>query len=177
MKESCSSICERGAPFVEKMAGSGVGLMYLVLSYFRFFLHSNPSQFHGSSASAFQLTTFIDRLMYFGYKGLVRIVNLWILTVETDARAMIINSVALEYVLDLDGIAKRLFIRVFPPAVEKMISLAKAKKLPRFFVPWHCCTAWCTQQRFLNTLRTILLIVLFCVTILVPICKPNLAAR
>ena len=176
-EESCSSMCERGAPFVEKMAGAGVGMMYLVLSYFRFFHHSNPSQFHGSSASAFQLTTFIDRLMCFGYKELVRIVNLGILTVETDARAMIINSVALEYVLDLDGIAKRLFIRVFPPNTKEMLSLAKAKKLPRFLVPWHCCTAWCTQHRFWNTLRTILLIVLFCMTILVPFCKPNLAAR
>ena len=68
----------------------------------------------------------VDRAMHLFYKELMHVAYLFILTTESDARSMIINSGALEFWLNFDLAMKLIFTQVFPPNMRKMLGYMEA---------------------------------------------------
>ena len=122
-------LCTGDAPVEEKMAAIAIGIMYFVLSYLRFLSHGDPSDVYRSSKRTVQWAMFWDRTVSLILKELITISYFWILSAESDARSMIINSGALYLWLNLDSTAKAMFLYAFPPNATKMRESTKSTQV------------------------------------------------
>ena len=151
-------------PGMERAAGLLIGLIYAALSYLRLVSHGNPSGFYRLRTTGARRVISMERFMYLFYKEFLQISYLWILSAETDARSMIINSGALEFWLNFDSTAKKIYIFVFPLDAEEMLRSTRADpELPTN-------TAW---QSTVRNIRKVLPCVTLGMAFFLPICKPD----
>ena len=108
------------------------------------------------------------------YESLVYLLNLWIVFTETDGFTIILNALALEFILKLDDEIKLIYMDVFPPDVRVLNAYRKENYDPgreltertrNFLFSVHISLSMCVL------FQSILLI--FFGLFYTPICKPG----
>lgn len=62
-----------------------------------------------------QLYVECDRFMNIVYESVVYLLNMWIVFITPEALDMVLNSLAMEFILQLDDEVKTIYIKIFPP--------------------------------------------------------------
>lgn len=71
------------------------------------------------SRGAIRLYISMDRCMNLVYESLVYLLNLWIVFVTHEPLDMVLNALALEFILQLDNEIKPMYLKAFPPNIAK----------------------------------------------------------
>lgn len=173
-RESDKSWCEGNAPWGERVAGALIGAIFNGLAFFRFSCYGSPSDFFKSSTDGARKAITIDLFMALVYREFIHVASyLWILFAEADARAMIINSGALEFWVFLDINAKELYLTAFPRRNLKI--LRKSIMRTQAGVPAEA-GSWLWPFKVGSWLWPLGIVVLgftLAMAIYLPLCKPD----
>ena len=95
----------------------GIGLVYFVRS---FFLWDNLTSRIGlrKMNRVDNIPAIIDTIQEFLFSLMVYGANLWIIFVEDDMQNMILNSLAMEFLMELDNEFEELYFKYLPGAAE-----------------------------------------------------------
>lgn len=109
------SFCPNSAGGIPRAVAFALGCIYQVRIIL--LLGSKPSQTaepeKDKRTLRLQLSLHFDSFMNFIYELCVYFINLWIVFVTSDPLNMVLNALALEFVLQLDDIAKEKYIAIF----------------------------------------------------------------
>jgi hypothetical protein len=107
--------CPSSADGISRAVAFALGCIYQVR--IMLLLGSKPSESaeakEGKATLRLQLSLLFDSFMNFIYELCVYFINLWIVFVTSDPLNMVLNALALEFVLQLDDVAKERYIAIF----------------------------------------------------------------
>ena len=107
--------CPNSAGGISRAVAFALGCIYQVR--IMLLLGSKPSESaeakEGKATLRLQLSLLFDSFMNFFYELCVYFINLWIVFITSDPLNMVLNALALKFVLQLDDVAKERYIAVF----------------------------------------------------------------
>tara|TARA_B110000977_G_C11082722_1_gene493455 strand:- start:1430 stop:2422 length:993 start_codon:yes stop_codon:yes gene_type:complete len=111
------NLCPNNSPIELKLMMFGIGLIYFVRS---FFIWDNLTSVIGLNKSnrADHITAILDTLQEFLFSFIVYIANLWIIFVEKDLQNMILNSLAMEFLMRLDNEFEEMYFEYLPGSAQ-----------------------------------------------------------
>ena len=109
--------CSNTDTIENKLMICGISLIYFARS---FFLWDSLTNSIGLSKMnrANSFTSIIDTFQEFAFNLFVYGANIWVVFIETDIRDMILNSLAMEFLMVLDNEFEELYFRYVPGAAE-----------------------------------------------------------
>ena len=180
IKNFDGKICPNKSSLENKMIMSGIGIIYFVRS---FFIWDNLTSRIGliKMNRLDTITAILDTFQEFLFNIIVYSANLWIIFAEDDIQNMLLNSLAMEFLMKLDNEFEELYFEYLPGSAEDIydniyVDYDKNKKLIKKRKKKSCCFNLITGLLFLPyklLVITIFLFPLICfsVTIIGPICK------
>ena len=173
-------ICPNKSNMESKLIMAGIGIIYFVRS---FFIWDNLTSRIGliKMNRLDTITAILDTFQEFLFNILVYGANLWIIFVEKDIQNMLLNSLAMEFLMTLDNEFEELYFEYLPGSAEDIydniyVTYDKNKKLIKKKKKKSCCFNLITAVLFIPYKLLIITIFLFpmiCLfmTIAGPICK------
>ena len=113
----------------------------------------------------------MDRFMNRTYESLVYFLNLWIVFTETDGFTIILNALALEFILELDDEVKSIYMHTFPPDRRVLNAYRRVNKC-RHFTARTCCLLDYVNYST-GCVLYVWIVLLFFGLFYLPICKPG----
>ena len=109
--------CGNNANFENKLMICGISIIYFARSFFLWdSLTNSIGLTKMNRANSF--TSIIDTFQEFAFNLFVYGANIWVVFIETDIRNMILNSLAMEFLMILDNEFEELYFRYVPGAAE-----------------------------------------------------------
>ena len=162
------------------MIMSGIGIIYFVRS---FFIWDNLTSRIGliKMNRLDSITAILDTFQEFLFNIIVYSANLWIIFVEDDIQNMLLNSLAMEFLMTLDNEFEELYFEYLPGSAEDIyeniyVTYDKNKKIIKKKRKKSCFFNLITGLLFLPfklLIITIFLFPLICFFVIIvgPICK------
>ena len=125
--------CSSGATFENKLMICGISVIYFARSFFLWdSLTNGISLVKMNRVNSF--TAIIDTFQEFAYNLFVYGANIWVVFIEDDIRDMILNSLAMEFLMILDNEFEELYFRYVPGAAEDIydnifVTIEKIRKI------------------------------------------------
>lgn len=111
------NICSNEDTTENKMMMFGIAIVYFVRSFFIWDNLTTRISFYKSNR-ADNLCAILDTFQEFMFTLVVYVANLWIIFVETDLQNMILNSLAMEFLMQLDNEFEDMYFQNLPGAAE-----------------------------------------------------------
>ncbi len=174
------NFCPNTSSLENKLIMSGIGIIYFVRS---FFIWDNLTSRIGliKMNRLNSITAVLDTFQEFLFNILVYGANLWIIFSEKDIQNMLLNSLAMEFLMKLDNEFEELYFEYLPGAAEDIydniyVTYEKNKKLIKKKKKKSCCFNFVTNSLFIPYKLLIITIFLFPIICLFmsiagPICK------
>jgi len=109
--------CSNTANFENKLMICGISIIYFARSFFLWDSLTNSIGL-AKMNRANSFTSIIDTFQEFAFNLFVYGANIWVVFIETDIRNMILNSLAMEFLMILDNEFEELYFRNVPGAAE-----------------------------------------------------------
>ena len=106
-------ICSNNASFENKIMISGISIVYFARSFFIWDNITNSLSLKKMNRVN-SITSIIDTFQEFSFSLLVYGANMWVVFVETDIQNMILNSLAMEFLMVLDNEFEELYFQYLP---------------------------------------------------------------
>lgn len=107
------NFCPNIAPFEQKIIMSGVAILYFIKSFFIWDNFTNRTKLQKMNPAS-SYSGIIDTYQEFGFNLLVYIANLWIIFQGVNTLEMILNSVAMEFLMNLDNEFEEMYFKFLP---------------------------------------------------------------
>ncbi len=173
-------ICPNKSSFESKFMMFGIGLIYFVKS---FFVWDNLTSRIGLKKMhrVDSISVILDTFQEFSFNIIIYAANLWIIFVEEDIQNMILNSLAMEFLMILDNEFEEIYFKNLPGAAEdiydtKYVTFKTNRKLVKKKIKKDFCFRWVYKLLFIP--YKLLILTIFCfpaiclfLTIAGPICK------
>ena len=174
------NLCPNTSTIENKLIMSGIGIIYFVRS---FFIWDNLTSRIGliKMNRLDTITAILDTFQEFLFNIIVYAANLWIIFVESDIQNMILNSLAMEFLMKLDNEFVELYFEYLPGSAEdiydniyvtyeKNQKLIKKKKKKSKCFNFTTCILFIPYKLLIITIFIFPFICLF-MSIAGPICK------
>ena len=117
IKNFDGNFCPNSSPIENKLMMFGIGLIYFIKS---FFIWDNLTNRIGLKKMhrIDSISVILDSFQEFLFNILVFGANLWIIFIEKDIQNMILNSLAMEFLMKLDNEFEELYFKNLPGAAE-----------------------------------------------------------
>ena len=166
-------ICPNKSNMESKLIMAGIGIIYFVRS---FFIWDNLTSRIGliKMNRLDTITAILDTFQEFLFNILVYGANLWIIFVEKDIQNMLLNSLAMEFLMTLDNEFEELYFEYLPGSAEDIydniyVTYDKNKKLIKKKKKKSCCFNLITAVLFIPYKLLIITIFLFSFNLLIDI--------
>lgn len=180
IKNFDGEICPNKSSFENKMIMAGIGIIYFVRS---FFIWDNLTSRIGliKMNRLDNVTAILDTFQEFLFNIIVYSANLWIIFAEDDIQNMILNSLAMEFLMKLDNEFEELYFKNLPGAAEDIFDtmyvsfefnrkLVKKKYKTNKFFKCVSCLLYLPYKLLLISIFCFPVICIF-ITIFGPLCK------
>lgn len=107
------NICPNIAPFEQKIIMSAVAILYFIKSFFIWDNFTNRTKLQKMNPAS-SYSGIIDTYQEFGFNLLVYIANLWIIFQGENTLEMVLNSVAMEFLMNLDNEFEEMYFKFLP---------------------------------------------------------------
>jgi hypothetical protein len=111
------NICENADPIENKIMISGISIVYFARSFFIWDNITNSLSLKKMNRVN-SVTAIIDTFQEFSFSLLVYGANIWVVFVEADIQNMILNSLAMEFLMVLDNEFEELYFQYLPGAAD-----------------------------------------------------------
>jgi len=174
------NICPNKSVFEHKLMICGISLIYFVRS---FFIWDNMTERIGLKKMnrADNVCAILDTFHEFSLTILVYSANIWIVFVDGDVQNMILNSLAMEFLMMMDNEFEELYFQYMPGAADDIydnifVTYHKNKELIKKREKENCRFKYCTYLFYIPyklLVLTTFLFPLFCLFMVFvgPICK------
>ena len=110
-------ICENKSKFENKLMIAGISIIYFVRSFFMWDNITNSLSLKKMNRVD-SVASILDTLQEFSFTILVYGANIWVVFVEDDIKDMILNSLAMEFLMMLDNEFEELYFQYLPGSAE-----------------------------------------------------------
>jgi len=117
IKNYNSTICSNEGTFENKMMISGICLIYFVRSFFLWDNITNTLSLKKMN-KVDNITAILDTFQEFSFTILVYGANIWVVFIEDDIQNMILNSLAMEFLMVLDNEFEELYFQYMPGTAD-----------------------------------------------------------
>lgn len=180
IKRFNGDLCPNNDTIENKMMMFGIAIVYFVRSFFIWDnLTSRISLYKTNKAD--NLCAILDTFQEFMFTLVVYIANLWIIFVEYDLQNMILNSLAMEFLMQLDNEFEAMYFEHLPGSAEDIydtiyVTYQENKELIKQRQDKSICfkfTSICLFIPYKILIVAIFLFPLFCLFVMIggPICK------
>tara|TARA_B100000519_G_scaffold158916_1_gene140602 strand:+ start:3248 stop:4177 length:930 start_codon:yes stop_codon:yes gene_type:complete len=107
------NICPGEGSILEKLMMLGVSMIYFVKSFF-FWDNLTDRTRLNKMQPAIDIWVMLDTFQEFGFGLLVYGANLWVIFVENDIKDMVLNSLAFEFIMNLDNEFEEMYFSYLP---------------------------------------------------------------
>ena len=107
------SICPNEAPMDQKVMMCGISILYFVRSFFIWDSFTNRTKLRKMNPGG-SISVIFDTYQEFGFNLIVYLANLWIVFVDPDLLNMIMNSLAMEFLMNLDNEFEEIYFKFLP---------------------------------------------------------------
>ena len=173
-------ICPNKDTIENKMMMFGIAIVYFVKSFFIWDNLTNRISFYKSNRVD-NLCAILDTFQEFMFTLVVYIANLWIIFVESDLQNMILNSVAMEFLMQLDNEFEEIYFEYLPGSAEDIydsiyVTYQENKELIKERRDKSSCfkyTSICLFIPYKILIIALFIFPLFCLFVMIvgPICK------
>ena len=111
------TLCENTAKIENKMMISGICLIYFVRSFFLWDNITNSLSLKKMNKIN-SITAILDTFQEFSFTLIVYIANIWVVFIEKDIQNMILNSLAMEFLMMLDNEFEELYFQYMPGSAD-----------------------------------------------------------
>jgi len=111
------TICSNEDSVENKMMISGISLIYFTRSFFIWDNITNTLSLKKMNRVS-SISAILDTFQEFSFSLLVYSANIWVVFVEKDIQNMILNSLAMEFLMTLDNEFKELYFKYLPGTAE-----------------------------------------------------------
>jgi|TARA_B110001452_G_scaffold255490_1_gene247992 hypothetical protein len=111
------AICDNSSPFENKLMISGISLIYFARSFFIWDNITNSLSLKKMNRVN-SIASILDTFQEFSFSLLVYGANIWVVFVEKDIQNMILNSLAMEFLMVLDNEFEELYFKFLPGAAD-----------------------------------------------------------
>lgn len=164
-----SGICPMSAPFEEKLMMSAVSLFYFIKSFFLYDGIIDRTKRRKMMPTDGYIVI-LDTFQEFGFNLLVYMTNLWVIFADQDFLNMFFNTLAMEFLMEMDneferayfsylpGVATDIYDHMFVTYRENHILVAQKKHTSWKF---RCCRR-CTWLPFKILVLMFMMLPIFC---------------
>jgi ABC-type glycerol-3-phosphate transport system permease component len=156
-----------------KILGFSIGLIYVSKLTFLFFNRISEINERGvmklTGGGPIRAYVSMDRAMTLLFESLVYLLNLWVVYVTPKPLDMVLNALALEFVLRLDNDLKEIYLKAFPPNIEAYTAAWQGKPRGNESV-WN---SWIIFDLVVVFLTFLCLVVAYVGTFYMLVCKPD----
>lgn len=173
-------LCPNADTIENKMMMFGIAIVYFVRSFFIWDNLTTRISFYKSNR-ADNLCAILDTFQEFMFTLMVYIANLWIIFVEDDLQNMILNSLAMEFLMQLDNEFEEMYFENLPGAAEDIydtiyVTYNENKELIKTRQEKSCCfrcTSRCLFLPYKILVIALFIFPLFCLFVMIagPMCK------
>ena len=110
-------ICNNSSSIENKMMISGISIIYFVRSFFLWDNITNSISLRKMN-KVNSFTSIIDTFQEFSFTLVVYGANIWVVFIEDDIQNMILNSLAMEFLMILDNEFEELYFQYMPGSAE-----------------------------------------------------------
>ena len=110
-------ICNNSSSIENKMMISGISIIYFVRSFFLWDNITNSISLRKMN-KVNSFTSIIDTFQEFSFTLVVYGANIWVVFIENDIQNMILNSLAMEFLMILDNEFEELYFQYMPGSAE-----------------------------------------------------------
>ena len=107
------NICPGDAPVEQKVMMAGISIIYFVRSFFIWDSFTNRTRLQKMNPGG-SISVIFDTYQEFGFNLIVYCANLWIVFVDNDILNMILNSLAMEFLMNLDNEFEEMYFKFLP---------------------------------------------------------------
>jgi hypothetical protein len=112
-----STICANEDTIENKMMISGISLIYFTRSFFMWDNITNTLSLKKMNRVS-SISAILDTFQEFSFSLLVYTANIWVVFIEKDIQNMILNSLAMEFLMTLDNEFKELYFKFLPGTAD-----------------------------------------------------------
>ena len=105
--------CPNKAPLPQKFIMSGVALMYFTRSFFLWDNMIDRTRLH-KMVPVIDVWVILDTFMEFAFAIAVTVANMWLVFIEDDVTDMLLNSMAMEFLMQMDNEYEALYFEFLP---------------------------------------------------------------
>lgn len=106
-------VCPQRAPLAEKLTMAGISIMYFTRSFFLWDNMVDRSRLY-KMVPVIDIWVILDTFMEFSYALMVNIANLWLVFIDTSVSNMLMNSLAMEFLMQMDNEYEELYFEFLP---------------------------------------------------------------
>ena len=110
-------LCSNDSTFENKLMISGISLIYFSRSFFMWDNITNTLSLKKMNRVN-SVSSILDTFQEFSFSLLVYSANIWVVFVEKDIQNMILNSLAMEFLMTLDNEFKELYFKYLPGTAD-----------------------------------------------------------
>ena len=107
------TICPGDAPIEQKIMMAGISIIYFIRSFFIWDSFTNRTRLQKMNPGG-SISVIFDTYQEFGFNLIVYCANLWIVFVDNDILNMILNSLAMEFLMNLDNEFEEMYFKFLP---------------------------------------------------------------
>jgi hypothetical protein len=107
------SMCPNISRMEQKVMMSGISIIYFVRSFFIWDSFTNRTRLQKMNPGN-SISVIFDTYQEFGFNLIVYLANLWLVFVDDDLSNMIMNSLAMEFLMNLDNEFEELYFKFLP---------------------------------------------------------------
>lgn len=174
------NICPNVAPFEQKCIMSGVAILYFIKSFFIWDSFTNRTKLQKMNPAS-SYSVIIDTYQEFGFNLLVYSANLWIIFQGDNTLEMILNSLAMEFLMNLDNEFEEMYFKFLPDSAIDIydnifVTQEENAKIVKEKMKKSCCLRFISCISYIPFKLLVLFLFLFPVFCLFliffgPICK------
>lgn len=113
------NICPNKAPWTNKLLMFAISILYFVKSFFLWDNLTDRTRLNRMTPSI-DTWVLVDTLQEYGFNLLVYGANLWVVFVEDNPLDIVMNSLAMEFVMNLDNEFEQMYFDNLPEAAEEI---------------------------------------------------------
>jgi hypothetical protein len=179
-KKFNGDICPGDAPIEQKVMMVGISIIYFVRSFFIWDSFTNRTRLQKMNPGG-SISVIFDTYQEFGFNLIVYCANLWIVFVDPDLLNMIMNSLAMEFLMNLDNEFEEIYFKFLPESAIDIydnifVTSEENNKLVKDKKEKYCCFKCLSCTVYLPFKLLVLMLFLFPVFCLFmifygPLCK------
>ena len=137
------TICPGDAPIEQKVMMAGISIIYFIRSFFIWDSFTNRTRLQKMNPGG-SISVIFDTYQEFGFNLIVYCANLWIVFVDNDILNMILNSLAMEFLMNLDNEFEEMYFKFLPQCAidiydNTFVTVEENNKIVKEKREKYCC--------------------------------------